>query len=83
MEEDMYDLVCYMATSAKSLMDEPRHYATARMMDSLGRLLRLIDEEDISKELLNKIEGNDFFSRNREEVEAALDEIIDELLKYE
>lgn len=72
-----------MTTSAKSLIEEPKDYAPARMMDSLQRLLRLQDEENISKELLNKIEDYDFFKMDQEEMESALDEIIEILLGYD
>ncbi|MFW5952930.1 MAG: DUF6092 family protein [Candidatus Natronoplasma sp.] len=81
-EEEWYDLICFMVTSARGLVDEPKNYCPARMMDAVEKLLNLLKDRDIEKyeAVRKKIEKENFFDMEDDELSETLDEIVEMLL---
>lgn len=82
--DPFFDLICYMATSARGCVDEPKLYGPFRLVDSIERLINIMEESG---------RANDFYLRIREKIEkekysvmndkekfvSFLDEIVDQL----
>ncbi|MFW6072335.1 MAG: DUF6092 family protein [Thermoplasmatota archaeon] len=61
-EDPFYDLFCYMASSARGLIDEPEEYGPLRLIESIERLVDILDEEEL-------IENQEIYLKIREEIE--------------
>ena len=46
LQAGLFDLIGYMLTSARGLMDEPRTYGPFRLIDGVSRLCALLEQED-------------------------------------
>ncbi len=81
-DDEFYELICFMATSARGLVDEPKYYSIGRMIDSLQRLLEILEKKDIERyqEIRENIESKNFYEMDEERLKEDLDEIIKMLL---
>ena len=81
--DEYYELVTFMITSARGLIDEPKEYAPARMMDSVEKLLKIVEKNDIKeyKEIREIIENENFFNKDEEELADSLDDLVEMLLE--
>lgn len=55
-EQEFFELVCYMATSARNLIRETRLYGPFRLVDSISRLIDILSKEGVSSNRLLKIQ---------------------------
>ena len=53
--EQIFELVCYMLTSASDLIDETKSYGPLRLIDSASRLITVLSKNDVSSPSLEKI----------------------------
>ena len=49
--------LCYMGSSARELLDEPASYGPLRLIDSVSRLIEILEEEGIIDKELSHIKG--------------------------
>ena len=54
-EEKIFELVSYMVTSARNLLEEPARYGPFRLVDAVSRLIDILEEAGNSSERLNSI----------------------------
>lgn len=81
--EELLVLVGFLLTSAHGLVEEPRTYGPARLLDAAGRLLALMDEQgmldDARKEVKAQIDRQLSGPWDEEEL---LDELDDIALRW-
>lgn len=82
LSDDLFDLIGFMLTSARGLVDEPRLYGPFRLVDGVSRLCALLEREDIARKtvytsLREKIEAGKFSVMTDEK---AFVELLDELV---
>ncbi len=82
-KEYLFELAAYMASSAKGCLEEPPSYGTFRLIDALGRVLKIQEylpdgeKDPFLEELMGDIERNKFLkSSNPEAFERFLDDLI-------
>ena len=51
---ELIKLFCYMITSARGCLEEPKLYGPFRLIDSVGRLITLLDNEGLADDFLKK-----------------------------
>ncbi|MDH5695374.1 MAG: DUF6092 family protein [Dehalococcoidia bacterium] len=51
---DLLKLFCYIITSARGCLDEPKLYGPFRLVDSVERLITLLDSEGLADDFLKK-----------------------------
>ncbi len=54
-ESGMIDLLCFLAVSARELLNEPKIYGPMRLMEASQRLTELADASGIHHELLDEV----------------------------
>ena len=54
-EQQLGRLLCYMAASARGLLDEPAAYGPFRLIDAVSRLIEILGAEGAVDEDLNRI----------------------------
>jgi hypothetical protein len=54
-EDKIFELVSYMITSARNLLEEPARYGPFRLVDAVSRLIDILEESGNSSERLNSI----------------------------
>jgi hypothetical protein len=84
----LFELATYMAASARGCLEEPQSYGTFRLIDALGRVLKIQDylpeaEKDRFLEKVREdIERNKFLKlTNPKAFEQFIDDLILELAK--
>ena len=84
----LFELAAYMASSARGCLEEPPSYGTFRLIDALGKVLRIQDylpeaeKDQFLEKVREDIERNKFLkSTNPEAFEKFLDDLILELVK--
>jgi len=55
-EGDCFELVCFMVTSARNLIHETKLYGPLRLIDSVSRLVSILEKNGIKSERLNLIQ---------------------------
>jgi len=55
LEPKIFELVCYMVTSACNLLNENRLYGPFRLVDAASRLIALMEEEGMESGRLKEI----------------------------
>jgi len=81
-DEEMLDIIAYMLTSARGLVDEPAVYGPLRLLEGVSRLCGILIEEKHSKAsdlryLKEKIDDRKFsVMTNQEEFIALMDETV-------
>ncbi len=78
---DLLKLFCYMITSARGCIEEPKLYGPFRLIDSVGRIIALLDNEGLADDFLKKerakIEENKYLlMEERGEFIEFLDELV-------
>jgi len=84
----LLELAAYMASSARGCLEEPPSYGTFRLIDALGKVLKIQDylpeaeKDQFLEKVREDIERNKFLkSTNHEAFEKFLDDLILELVK--
>jgi len=87
-DEYFYELIAYLATSAKGCLDEPKSYGTFRLIDALSCLLLLpnyapcLKKDPFLKKIQSEVDKNKFMHvSNPEAFKASLDDLILKLAK--
>jgi len=47
LQEELFHLIAYIITSARGLYDEPADYGIFRLLDTAGRLLEIMESNDL------------------------------------
>ena len=82
LKNDLFYLIAYLITSARGLLDEPAEYGIYRLMDTTGRLLEIME----ANQLMDDPFLQDLKNRISEEMAGSMDsqrqrEKLDELLE--
>lgn len=82
-EDPLFDLFCYMSSSAKGLLDEPKSYGPLRLVESMERLIEIIEkneffqEKEVYSEIKEKIkEEKHTVMTDEERFEKFLDDLV-------
>lgn len=86
-DEELFNLVAYMLTSARGLYDEPPDYGSFRLLDAAGRLLEIMSHSSeldpflarLKQEIDQEREGSMDEARQRQNLERWVIEIAKEL----
>ena len=54
LKDDLFDLFCFMISSARGLMDEPKAYGPFRIIDSVSRLISILERHKLADEFLKR-----------------------------
>jgi len=87
LNDEFFNLVAYMVTSARGLIDEPSDYGIFRLLDSSGRLLAIMEAggtldpflTHLKEEIDQEREGSMDEDRQREHLDQLVVEIAHEL----
>ena len=79
---DAFKLVCFMISSARGLLDEPKLYGPRRLVDATDMLLELLEGADTYdpswRELANRLRsGKDPMQRDEDYSREFLDSLMD------
>ncbi len=80
-QEDIFNLLAFMLTSARGLYDEPADYGAFRLLDTAGRLLEILQHQALLSDpflldLKQKIDAEREASMDNERQQRVLDELI-------
>ena len=83
---DLLKLFCYIITSARGCLEEPKLYGPFRLIDSVGRIITLLDNEGLADDFLKqeraKIEENKYLVMQDEKgFTKFLDELVIDFTK--
>lgn len=83
-----FDLFCYMSSSASGLVDEPKLYGPLRLLETMERIIDVLEENDMSNEfyseLKKEIKENKYtVMQDEEKFIESLDKIVEMLAKKE
>jgi len=86
MDDGYFNLICYIATSARGCVEEPKMYGPFRLIDTIDRLIEVMDKRNESNEFYNKLQGkiqNKKYSvmHDEEEFINFLDEVVEMLVE--
>jgi hypothetical protein len=56
LEQEFFELVCYMVSSARNLIPEPKLYGPFRLIDAVSRLIDILRRMDLSSPRLETIQ---------------------------
>ncbi|MDH5364122.1 MAG: DUF6092 family protein [Dehalococcoidia bacterium] len=78
---ELLKLFCYIVTSARGCVDEPKLYGPFRLIDSVERIITLLDNEGLADDFLKKerakIEENKYIlMEDEKEFIKLLDELV-------
>ena len=81
LEEKIFELVSYVVVSARNLLEEPARYGPFRLVDTVSRLVDILEEAGMSSDRLNavrdKIEEGKYSAMGpEEEYEAFLESTV-------
>ena len=87
LKEELFNLITYMITSARGLYDEPADYGIFRLLDSAGRLLAIMESNELSDPFLTNFkqlvdeerEGNMDSERQMERLDQMVLKLVEEL----
>ena len=54
-DKEIFELICYMVTSARNLVRETKMYGPFRLIDACGRLIGILEQMGASSEFLSKV----------------------------
>lgn len=81
LRKDLFELFCFMVSSARGLMDEPKVYGPFRIIDAMSRLISILEKHGLADEFLvrerEKIEGGKYSVMDSEE---SFKEFLDSLV---
>ncbi len=76
--DELLVLIGFLLTSAQGLLNEPKSYGSARLLEAGGRLLEIMDQQGMLDESLKKIRADidreRFAAWNKEHLFVKLDE---------
>ena len=90
LEEEIFELVSYMTVSARNLLEEPARYGPFRLVDSVSRLVDILETHGLSSKRLaglqTKIEDLKYSAMGPEEeyrafLEGLVTYLVDEIGK--
>jgi hypothetical protein len=81
LEQEFFELACYMVTSARNLVSEYRLYGPFRLIDAVSRLIDIVKKLDLKSPRLEAIqmrieEGKDKVMESEEEFTAFLENLV-------
>jgi len=87
LEAKLFDLIGYMATSGRNLVDETPLYGPFRLVDAASRLVRILEEEGIASSRLSTLReridaGKYTVMTDAKEFTAFLDRIVDAVVDH-
>ena len=56
LEQEFFELVCYMVTSARNLVQETKLYGPFRLVDAVSRLVDILQKHDLKSPRLETIQ---------------------------
>jgi hypothetical protein len=80
-EQEFFELTCYMVTSARNLIQENRLYGPFRLIDAASRLIDVVERLDLKSPRLEAIqkqieEGKDLVMESEEDFTAFLENLV-------
>ncbi len=86
-ETALFELVGYMVTSARNLLDETPLYGPFRLVDAASRLVSILDSQGLASERLRSMqeaieEGKYSVMREETEFAAYLDDLVERLIDH-
>lgn len=87
LEQKVFELVGYMVTSGRNLIDETPLYGPFRLVDAASRLITILEEEGVASSRLATIQeeidnGKYSVMNSKQEFTSFLDSIVDVLVDY-
>jgi len=84
-EQEFFELVCFMVTSARNLIQENRLYGPLRLVDAVSRLVSILEKLDLKSPRLAAIqvqieEGEDTVMESEEKFTAFLENLVMDLV---
>jgi hypothetical protein len=82
LKNDLFYLITYLITSARGLLDEPAEYGIYRLLDTTGRLLEILEanqlmDDPFLQDLKNRISEEMAGSMNSQRQREKLDELLE------
>lgn len=82
LKNDLFYLIAYLITSARGLLDEPAEYGIYRLLDTTGRLLEILEanqlmDDPFLQDLKNRISEEMAGSMNSQRQREKLDELLE------
>ncbi|MCK4411550.1 hypothetical protein KAV67_04610 [Candidatus Bipolaricaulota bacterium] len=87
LEERVFELVGYMVTSGRNLLNETPLYGPFRLVDAASRLISILEEEGVGSDRLQAMRteidaGKYSVMSDVEEFESFLDSLVDTLVDH-
>lgn len=87
LEERVFELVGYMVTSGRNLLNETPLYGPFRLVDAASRLISMLEEEGVGSDRLQAMRteidaGKYSVMSDVEEFESFLDSLVDTLVDH-
>jgi hypothetical protein len=81
LEQEFFELTCYMVTSARNLVSENKLYGPLRLVDAVSRLIDIVEKLDLKSPRLEAIqkqieEGKDTVTESDEEFTTFLENLV-------
>ena len=87
LEQAVFELVGYMVTSGRNLIDETPFYGPFRLVDAASRLILMLEKEGIVSDRLRTMQeridsGKYLVMKTQQEFMSFLDSLVDVLVDY-
>jgi hypothetical protein len=87
LEASIFDLVGYMITSARNLLDETPLYGPFRLVDAASRLISILEVQGLGSDRLGALRaavdnGKYSVMREKEEFATYLDDLVERLIDH-
>ena len=84
-EQEFFELICFMVTSARNLIQENRLYGPLRLVDAASRLVDILEKLDLKSPRLEAIkerieEGENTVMESEEKFTTFLENLVMELV---
>ena len=84
-EQEFFELICFMVTSARNLIQENRLYGPLRLVDAVSRLVSILEKLDLKSPRLATIqerieEGEDTVMESEEKFTTFLENLVMDLV---
>jgi hypothetical protein len=84
-EQEFFELICFMVTSARNLIQENRLYGPLRLVDAVSRLVDILEKLNLKSPRLKAIqerieEGENTVMESEEKFTAFLENLVMELV---
>ena len=85
LEREFFELICYMVTSARNLIQENKLYGPLRLVDAVSRLVDVLERLDLKSPRLEMIQGRiedgeDTVMESEEKFTAFLEKLVMDLV---